>query len=158
MRLFAVLLAAAIALPTAVYAKGGQGGASPPQTGSNQAAGSQPNSTSTQNTPAVGQTQSAASTAAFESQVQAFSHLDDITTPAATAICAYLTNQTANTADNTIVIYDQTSFSSVQSYESFVESANAIISIYNNLLPPAQSANAGPFVPMSASGGGGGGG
>lgn len=73
----------------------------------------------------------ASSSAAIESQMLAYGGLDHVATGIAARVCPQID---ANTS-HTVVIYDQASFASVQSYEAFIANAKAIVAAYETLLP-----------------------
>jgi hypothetical protein len=63
--------------------------------------------------------------------------VDKIADAIATNVCARLPDKAGASADptSTVVIFDQASFASVQSYEAFIANASAIVSLYESLLP-----------------------
>jgi hypothetical protein len=108
-----VLLFAALFCRSAVQAQGKKG----VPTSANNA--SQPAATST-----------SPSSAAFESQMLAFGGLDLIAANIAKNVCS-----ASGVGDtSTIIIFDQTSFASVQSYEAFVANAKIIVAAYKTLI------------------------
>ena len=102
--------------------------------------------------PATTSAPASSSSAFIESQMLAYGALDKIATAVATGVCSTLPAPAANTAvaasagvpakpaipaipPSTIVIYDQASFGSLQAYEGFVANAEAIVSLYETLIP-----------------------
>jgi hypothetical protein len=89
-------------------------------------------------------TPTASSSAAIESQMLAYGGLDHIATAIAAEVCPKLSDpdplnpspqDTIKVPRSTVVIYDQGSFASLQSYEAFIANATAIVSLYETLLP-----------------------
>jgi hypothetical protein len=85
----------------------------------------------------------ASSSGAFESQMLAFGSMDLIAGDIANRVCVAdpklpVADLAARTADitktPTIVIFDQTTFASIQSYEGFVASAALVAKVYNTLV------------------------
>lgn len=72
------------------------------------------------------------SSAAIESQMIAYGGLDHIASAVAAAVCSKIDPTTSST----VVIYDQASFASLQSYEAFIANAAAMVSLYETLLSP----------------------
>ena len=66
----------------------------------------------------------------FESQMLAFGGLDLIAANIARTVCGKVAD------GSTIVIYDQTAFSSIQAYEAFVANAKVLYASYKTLIPP----------------------
>ena len=116
MKTFCIWLLAAILVGVAANQASGQG----------KKATTAPAST-TASTAASG----ASSSAAIESQMLAYGGLDHIASAIAAKVCPQID---ANTS-HTVVIYDQASFASVQSYEAFIANAKAIMAAYETLLP-----------------------
>jgi hypothetical protein len=92
-------------------------------------------------------TPSASSSAFIESQMLAYGALDHIASTIATKVCYNIpqpaaavpagpgVSAQAEIPVSTIVIFDQTSFATLQSYEGFIANAKAIVSLYETLLP-----------------------
>jgi hypothetical protein len=90
---------------------------------------------------------SASSSAFIESQMLAYGALDHIASTIATKVCSNIPKPAdaipahpgvpgvAAIPTSTVVIYDQASFASLQSYEGFIENAKALVSLYETLLP-----------------------
>lgn len=73
------------------------------------------------------------STAAFESQMQAYRGLDIISDSLAKKVCSL----DGVARDNgTVVIYDQTAFASLQAYAAFLTNAKIVFADYATLIPP----------------------
>lgn len=106
-----------ICLCPMVSAQGKKGGGN---TSSSSAASSQANA------PATG------STAALESQMQAYGALDRITKTIAAKVCAMTS---VNKPNGVVLIYDQTAFSTLQSYQAFIANRQLIADAYRTLLP-----------------------
>jgi hypothetical protein len=70
------------------------------------------------------------SSAPIESQMLAYGGLDHIASATASKVCSNIDATTSST----VVIYDQASFASLQSYEAFIANAAAVISLYETLL------------------------
>jgi len=70
------------------------------------------------------------SSAAIESQMLAYGGLDHIASAIAGRVCSNIDTTTSST----VVIYDQASFASLQSYEAFIANADAVVSLYETLL------------------------
>src|SRR4029077_6196676 len=68
--------------------------------------------------------------AAIESQMLAYGGLDHIASTIAGTVCSKINDNSSHT----VVIYDQASFASLQSYEAFIANAKAIVSLYETLL------------------------
>jgi hypothetical protein len=91
----------------------------------------------------------ASSSAAIEAQMLAYGALDHIASAIAAEVCAKIPQPKDGTAaspgvpaspavpTSTVVIYDQASFATLQSYESFIANAKAIVSLYETLLSRA---------------------
>jgi hypothetical protein len=87
------------------------------------------------------------SSAAIESQMLAYGALDHIASSVARTVCKNIPDPKPLTPaspgvpaipavpPSTVVIYDQASFASLQSYEAFIANATAIVSLYETLLP-----------------------
>jgi hypothetical protein len=75
-------------------------------------------------------TPSPSSSAAIESQMLAYGALGHIASSIAGTVCSNI-----SAGSGTVVIYDQASFASLQSYEAFIANAEAIVSLYETLLP-----------------------
>jgi hypothetical protein len=83
------------------------------------------------------------SSAAIESQMLAYEGLNHIATAIAGKVCSFTPDpvpvdpspqDTIKVPRSTVVIYDQASFASLQSYEAFIANAKAIVSLYETLL------------------------
>jgi len=83
------------------------------------------------NTTASSTASGASSSAAIESQMLAYGGLDHIASAIAAKVCPQIDSNTSHT----VVIYDQASFVSVQSYEAFIANGKAIVAAYETLLP-----------------------
>jgi len=122
------LLTIVIILPNAplLSAQGKKGGSS------STSASSSPSSTSGGST--------SSSSAAFESQMLAFGGLDQIANHIFNKVCRKpdREGQSALVTDHSapIVIFDQASFASLQSYEAFVENIQLVKAAYASLIPP----------------------
>ena len=98
-------------------------------------------------------TPSASSSAFIESQMLAYGALDQIASTIGTKVCSNIpqpapaiaarpgVSARAEIPTSTVVIYDQASFASLQSYEGFVANAKAIVSLYETLLPDDKDPN-----------------
>ncbi len=98
-------------------------------------------------------TASPSSSAAIESQMLAFGALDHIASSVATTVCKSIPEPKPFTPaspgipavpavpPSTVVVYDQASFASLQSYEAFIANAAAIVSLYETLLPDKDDAH-----------------
>jgi hypothetical protein len=128
-----MLIVALACSPVSTFSQGKKGGAA----AASPAAATAPQSAS----PA------ATSSAFIESQMLAYGSLDQIATTIATKVCSFIPQPAAAVAASpgvqaqaevpttTVVIYDQATFASLQSYESFIANAKAIVSVYETLLP-----------------------
>jgi hypothetical protein len=86
--------------------------------------------------PAGSASSPATSSATIESQMLAAGGLDKIADAIATNVCTKLPDKTGGASPtSTVVIFDQASFASIQSYEAFIANASAIVSLYASLLP-----------------------
>jgi hypothetical protein len=103
--------------------------------------------------PATASTPASSSSAFIESQMLAYGALDKIATAVAARVCSTVPAPAAFVAAvpaspgvpakpaipaipaSTIVIYDQASFASLQAYEGFIANAEAVVSLYETLLP-----------------------
>jgi len=94
-------------------AQGKKGGAAPAASSASQPAAAAPSSS-----------------AAFESQMLAFGGIDLIAADIARHVCA--ANDLGSTP--TIIIYDQTSFATLQSYEAFIANARIVVGSYSTLV------------------------
>jgi hypothetical protein len=86
------------------------------------------------------------SSAAIESQMIAYGGLDHIASAVAVKVCSNIPDPAPAVAarpgvpaipevpTSTVVIYDQASFASLQSYEAFIANAEAVVSLYETLL------------------------
>ena len=104
------------------------------------AAAASPSSAAASATPAP------SSSAAIESQMIAYAGLDHIAAGVAVKVCSSLPDPAPAVAAGpgvsavaavpaaTVVIYDQASFASLQSYEAFIANAEAVVSLYETLL------------------------
>jgi hypothetical protein len=72
------------------------------------------------------------STAAFESQMLAYGGIDHIAKALAARVCSL---DDVNQDNVTIVVYDQTAFASLQSYQAFVANLRIVSSAYQMLIP-----------------------
>ena len=81
---------------------------------------------------------SPSSSAAFESQMLAYGALDHIASNIATTVCG----SKEITTTPAIVIFDQTSFTALQSYQAFIANANLVIGAYKTLLDGDSSESA----------------
>jgi|ERR1039458_10382135 hypothetical protein len=77
------------------------------------------------------------STAAFESQMLAFGALDHIAQAIATEACSQTDAEKKLIINDktTVVIYDQTSFATLQSFEAFIANVKVLVAAYNTLIP-----------------------
>jgi hypothetical protein len=92
----------------------------------------------------------ASSSAAIESQMLAYGGLDHIAAAVAATVCATIPKPAPAVKDraghivtpevptSTVVIYDQASFASLQSYQAFIANADALVSLYETLLDAEQ--------------------
>ena len=80
----------------------------------------------------------ASSTAAFESQMLAFGALDHIASSIAKKVCE---TENVNKGNSVIIIYDQTAFANLQSYEAFEANRSVLTASYATLLPPNSVSN-----------------
>jgi hypothetical protein len=80
--------------------------------------------------------QGSGSTAAFESQMLAYGGLDHIAAALAGTVC---TTPGVNKKESVILIYDQTAFTSLQSYEAFLANIQMLIGSYGTLIPDVAS-------------------
>jgi hypothetical protein len=97
-------------------AQGKKGGTAPAASGASQ--------------PAAAAAQAPNSNAAFESQMEAFAALDLIAANIAHHVCA--TDDISYTP--TIIIFDQTAFATMQSYQGFLENAELVVGAYKTLI------------------------
>jgi hypothetical protein len=81
----------------------------------------------------------AGSTASFESQMLAYGGLQHIAKALGKTVCS--TNG-VDSDNSVIVIYDQTAFATLQSYEAFVANIQVVVSAYQTLIPPNDLQNA----------------
>jgi len=88
-----------------------------------------PSAATAASTTAPAATPSASSSAPIESQMIAFGSLQHIAAMVGGTVCSRIDD------GSTVVIYDQTSFGSLQPYQAFIENAKAIVSAYETLLP-----------------------
>jgi len=78
--------------------------------------------------------QGSSSTAAFESQMLAYGGLDHIAKALAKKVCS---QKFVNKDNSTVVIYDQTAFATLQSYQAFVANLRVLAAAYQTLIPSA---------------------
>lgn len=90
-------------------------------------------SSSSSSTTSQTSTPAAGSTAAFESQMQAYGALDRIAKTIANNVCAINDVKKPNSV---ILIYDQTAFGTLQSYQAFIANRQLIVDAYKTLIPP----------------------
>jgi hypothetical protein len=107
--------------------------------GQGKKAGATPSSSSAAQ-PAASTPTASGSSVAIEAQMLAFGALDHIAASIATTVCARLPEpqprEQPPVPTSSVVIYDQASFATLQSYEAFIENAKAIVSLYESLLTP----------------------
>ncbi len=94
---------------------------------------------SASSSPGASTTPAASSSAAIESQMLTFGALDLIAKKVAAETCSTI-NPSGSTDENTVVIFDQATFSTLQAYQGFVANALALKSLYFSLLNPDEIA------------------